>query len=87
MPSHFTLTRKGADKPSALVLIDKEMCQYFGVTVNDARYYMDWNYTIGFGLALGKSWEQLEEIFNTETAALKIIEYLRNNYTADSWFL
>lgn len=86
MSNYFTLTRNGSDKPAAFTLIDEEICQHFGAPVDDDRYFMEWYNTIGLGLAIGKTWEQLEEIFKNSPTTLKIISFLRNNYTADAWY-
>ena len=86
MPNYFTLTKIGNDKPSAFNDIDIELCEHFNTPVDDVRYFMEWYDTIGLALAMGKTWDEMNDIFKGSNITLEIIAYLRKNYTADAWY-
>lgn len=101
MPNYFQLVKKGEKEPTALNAIDEELCAHLGVGVHPKKWVRGWYNAIGFALALGKSWEQMREIFlppipagnvmNDEEKAdreemAKIIDYLEEHYTSSAWY-
>lgn len=87
MPNCFTLTRKSdpAAGPVDLVTIDEEMCQHFNKPVDSERWLHDWYDLIGFGLACGKDWAGLHEVFKGSPELVEIIDWLEANFITDAW--
>lgn len=63
MPSCFQLYPKGEKEPKILQHIDDEMRVHFEVPPDPDHWLGNWYDTIGFRLALGKSFEQIREQF------------------------
>jgi len=87
MPNCFTLTRKSdtAAGPVKLTLIDEELCAHLGVEVDNTHWVHGWYNSIGFSLAMGKSFDECREIFKKYIELQIIIDYLDANFTTDSW--
>lgn len=89
MPNCFMLTRKGEEKASSLMRIDEEMCMHFGAEVHPTRYYLGWYDLVGFSLAMGRDWnwmrEQLKKDEIVDDPILLVIDWLEENFIADSW--
>lgn len=101
MPSCFSLTKKGEDKPTPLSKIDEELCVHFNHAVHPVTYLWGWYDAIGFNLAIGKSFPEVREHFqkmlltdeikNDEQSILLVerwismVGYLEDHYTSDSW--
>ncbi len=94
MPNCFSLTRKSdpASGPVPFNVIDEEMCAYFGVPCHPTAWYCYWYDTIGFALAMGKSFEWMRdkikegvESEKDKAHSLKIIDWLDENFTPDAW--
>ena len=96
MPNCFTLTRKGESKPANLQEIDDEMRQAFCEEPDEVRWLWGWYDTIGFGLAMGRTWEQLREQFAEDPAEsertnmfrrrmLAVIYWLETHYVFNAW--
>jgi len=66
-----------------LTEVDERMCRDFGVAPDPTKYYRYWLETIGFGIALGKTREELIEIFPDYAT---ITEWLFENFKIESWF-
>jgi hypothetical protein len=86
MPNCFQLTRKGSQEPEKLANIDKEICALLEQPVDPILYCESWYDTIGFGLACGKDWVGLREVYKDYPALLKVIDYLETNYTFNAWY-
>lgn len=84
MPNCFQLVRLSLldEGPVALSKIDAEMCYRFDVEPDPVTYYRMWFDTIGFGLACGKSWDQLRKLFPTR---VDIIDWLSDNFLPRVW--
>lgn len=63
MPVCFQLYPKGGDKPVVLQRLDDEMRQHFGVEPDPEHWLGHWFDTIGFRLAIGKSFAEIREQF------------------------
>ena len=96
MPNCFTLTREGESKPASLQAIDDEMRIAFGEEPDEERWLWGWYDTIGYGLAMGRTWEQLREQFAEDPAEsertnmfrrrmLAVIDWLDEHYTPNAW--
>lgn len=87
MPNCFTLTRKSdlESGPVAFAKIDDEMCGAFGITPDPKKYYCQWYDIVGFGLAVGKSFSDLREIWHDQPKYLQIVDWLDENFTSDAW--
>ena len=85
MANYFTLTKKGADKPSAFCDIDDEICkELFNVEPDKHEYIYHWYDIIGLKLACGKEWDLIEQDLESEQLK-KITRYLRDHYISDAW--
>jgi hypothetical protein len=71
MPNYFVLYRKsdvecacgiGHAQPQVFQQIDIEMCQYFGVDVHEKYYFCGWYDYIGYLLATGRSFADIEQL-------------------------
>ena len=87
MPSCFQLIKKGETEPSILQDVDTEMWNHFkgGEPKGNDRWYRSWYDIIGLGLAMGKTWNELREMYTDRPRLLEIIEYLEDHYTTDAW--
>lgn len=84
MPNCFSLTRKGESKPTNLVDVDEELCEFLGVETHPEEWVAHWYEAVGFGLALGCTFEDLWTNFEDEDLR-EIIEYLDENFEARCW--
>ena len=80
MPNCFQLLRNGT--PVNLVDVDKEMCKAFGAECDPDKWYRSWYNIIGFGLALGRTWDDLREI---DPEDVDVVDWLEANYTVKAW--
>lgn len=88
MPAKFTLCRKEENTPILFTTIDEEMCVALNVRCDAEKYYKNWYSTIGLSLACGKSFQNIREDckgYPDEKVILRIINFLDNNFTANSW--
>ena len=72
-----------AGKPVHPFKIDEDMCHFFQVDVHPTKWYRGWMDSIGFSLAVGKSFAETMEIWPEHR---DILEYLELNYTNDSYY-
>jgi len=88
MPNYFTLTRKSNIEagPVNFATIDEEICAHLGVEVDNVHWYAGWYDNIGLMLAIGKSWNEMREIFKDSDALLPVIDFLEANFTANAWY-
>jgi len=84
MPNCFTLTAIGENKPETLNAIDEHICKHFNVPIDDKKYYWGWYNTIGLALAMGKTWNEMFDIFEDDRT-LEIVTFLSEHYTPDAW--
>lgn len=84
MPANFTLTSKAhpEDGPARLSKIDDDMREHFHAPPDDLNAYESWYSTIGFALAVGRTWDEIRESFPEK---LEIINWLDEHYTPNSW--
>lgn len=88
MPNCFTLTRlnKPEEGPVSLTKIDEEMCKHFNVECDPVKYYCEWYNTIGLMLAIGRTFEEIFEIFEGSERTIEIAKWLQANFTTDAWY-
>lgn len=90
MPNCYQLIRKSTGQAAKLNEIDEELCKMLGVPVHPTMWVNAWHNTIGFGLACGRSFDQLREEERQRKdewveVSLKIIDYLDANFTPNVW--
>lgn len=91
MPTCFQLYRRDTGEAQYFQTIDRELCQNLDLPYSDDRYTCLWYNIIGLMLAMGKTFEQITDLFNDgawddrNTDLLRINHYLMEHYTADSW--
>ena len=85
MPVCFQLTKKGETKPSAINDIDKDLWDTFadGEPEGNDKYFANWYNTVGMMLAMGKTWEEIKEVYKDND--ISVIEYLEENYSPYAW--
>ena len=79
MPNCFTLTRIGESKPTALQVIDNEMCKYFDAHTDPQYFYKGWYDYIGLLLAIGWDWTKIKHHLEGELLCA-------TNPSAVGWF-
>ena len=88
MPNCFQLLRGDVAVP--LSEIDEEMCRHFGEPCDSNRYFREWHDLIGYDLAMGRSFEQIEATYAgpkwADSGLLPIAQWLRANFTPRSWY-
>jgi len=99
MPNYFNLTRKGESEPERLHSIDNRLWREIGKTDPDPdHWFYDWKNSIGFSLAMGKSFEDiiadcLDDIIETNDperecyclGKLTVACYLNKYYIPCAW--
>jgi hypothetical protein len=92
MPNCFQLIRKTDPQagPVSLNLIDREVCDYMGVECRPARYAYGWFDTIGFQIASGKSFDDIDQILCEPGCVVvdqlrEINQWLAYHFTAHRW--
>lgn len=95
MPACFTLTKIGENFPTSLIAVDNAICEHLGVTPSPKYYYHGWYDSIGFRLAIGKTFAEIRNDFRNGMSKpegehyyglmLKILEYLIANYEPNAW--
>ena len=90
MPNCFQLSRKSDPdaKPVVLAEIDEEICAAVAEPVHENLWCRGWYNMIGRMLALGKSFDEIEEILKDEgdkCHLIPVVVFLRENYTSSAW--
>jgi hypothetical protein len=87
MPNCFTLTKKNADEPEKLSVIDTELWNHFEGSEPEGNkaWYKSWYDIIGLGLATGMSFKDIKgQITNPRT--FEIAVYLDEHYISNAWY-
>ena len=84
MPNCFQLLRGGIAVP--LNEVDEEMCRHFGAPCHPDDYYEFWYDTIGFGLASGRSFDEIRSTFSDFPKVVEAANWIEANFTARSWY-
>lgn len=82
MPSCFALYDKATGEQQALQDVDKKICEYLDVPVDEENWVQNWYNTVGLSLAVGHSFEKIREFFPEKEA---VISFLQENYDVNSW--
>lgn len=62
MPNCFALTRKGETEPVVLQKLNEELCAMLGEPVHERFWTHSWYDIIGFKLAMGRSWDDIDHV-------------------------
>ncbi len=65
-----------------LIEVDEDMCKVVGVEPDDVTFYKEWVDTVGFGLAVGRTYNEIRENFPDHG---DVIDYLETYYDNDSF--
>jgi hypothetical protein len=88
MPNCFQLLREGVAVP--LATVDEEMCAHFGEPCDPDRYFRSWYSCVGWDLSMGRTYDQIREIYAdpswAEYGILPVVEWLAANFTPRSWY-
>jgi len=84
MAAYFQMFPLGSTDAESFQDIDDKMCAHFGVPPDPKWYYKGWYDTIGFALAMGKSWDWMREHYSE--GLHPVIEYLETRYRAENWY-
>lgn len=96
MPVCFQLISIETGIAATLQIVDAELCQHLDLPYSDTRYTCEWFDDLGLYLALGKTWDQLADIYKEgiakgdrykehEIVMLRCVHYLRQRYTPECW--
>jgi len=95
MPVCFQLYPKGAQEPEKLQIVDDKMREAFEQPSDPDNWLGGWYDSIGFRLAMGKTFEEIRTRFEAYiaegnavsyyTMALELLTWLEEHYTVDSW--
>ena len=89
MPNYFKLHRDGS--LVHLIQVDEEMSRHFGEEPHPTKWFAGWYNSIGFYLAMGRSWDEIRAIYAEDAVdgplAIEIINWLDANFQVNSWYL
>jgi len=87
MPNCFQLLRDGVAVP--LATIDEEMCRHFDEPCHPTRYCECWYDVIGYGLAMGQSFDQIRSQIKSDFAEyprlVEIADWIEQRFSVSSW--
>lgn len=90
MPYCFTLTPKGANEPEELTSIDAKMCARHGASPHPRYWFNDWFSYIGLKLAVGKSFDEIEDLCREEIGMEEQYneedDYIAQKFAPDSYW-
>lgn len=88
MPACFQLIPKGSTEPKTLQEIDEEMCKHFKQPCDKVKYLNGWVDSVGLGLAVGRTFEEILTIYKEEKleSLILITEYLRDRYEVSAFY-
>jgi len=65
--------------------LDGEIAEAMHGVADEVRWFADWMNTIGFGLALGKSFDEVRKNFDYDEETVKICDWLAERFTNESY--
>jgi hypothetical protein len=84
MPNCFTLTRKGETAPMKLSAVDDFICKLLNEDPDPVLWCRWWYDTLGLGLALGHTFNELRKQF-ADTDLIEVIDALDEHFTVYSF--
>lgn len=85
MPNCFMLLDKTTGEPVSLQKVDDMMREAFGEPPNEKEWLYRWYDTVGFALAMGRSWDETRKHFEGCENLQRAIDWLEMNFGADAW--
>lgn len=87
MPNCFQLISKETKEPELLQKIDTDLWIRFNGSEpeGNSKWFMNWYNTLGLLMSIGKTWEDLREIY-PEPFETEVINYLAEKYDISSWY-
>ena len=85
MPNYFSLTNKETGEVENLADVDNALCAHLGVEPDERHYYAHWKDYLGLCLAMGQTWEKINEQFHYDDYP-QIIDWLESHYEVKSWY-
>ena len=92
MPNCYSLAPKADSGAPDLrgnkqfIAIDEHMCEHFGVTPHEERWYLDWENRVGLSLAVGRTWDDLRNDQRVDDEDfLDVLDYLEGHYEVECW--
>ena len=86
MPVCFTLINKNTGlSDEGFAEIDDKICQVFGMQPDTYRWVFNWYNCLGMLMAMGRSYQELKEIYEGNNDLLQVIDWLEDNYIIDYW--
>lgn len=85
MPNCIQFISKETGEPESFAKIDDTMRADFGIAPDPERYLASWYDIISFGLAMGNSWQQLEENQAPYPITMRQIAWLKERYEVRTW--
>lgn len=92
----YELMDKLTGEIPSLDYIDKQMCLLLGKPYNRQQFcyignkpeyaeWLNWNTTVGLAMAMGKTWDQIRELWSDNDEILAIVDFLERNYEVICW--
>jgi hypothetical protein len=72
MQNTFSLYPRGARVPASLNEVDRLMCEHFGFEPDSKRYLCGWFDSIGFYLALGRTYQTIRADYEARLEKAKV---------------
>jgi hypothetical protein len=87
MPNCFQLTKIGEEEPSTLVEIDNALWLKFEGSVPEPNdyWFRGWYDSVGFELALGRTFTEIRAQWSVNSRITPVVEYLEKHYTVRCW--
>jgi hypothetical protein len=83
MPNCFQLLRD--DDAMSFNEIDEALCRHFNEPCHQTLYYQSWYDTIGYGLAVGWSFDQIRTTYADFPKLVEITDWIEANFTVRHW--
>ena len=85
MPACFKLISRFDGHAETMQNVDRRICEHLGQPVHPTRWCVNWYNTVGLLLAMGKTWDDMREIYDPNSVAQIVIDFLEIDYRTDSW--
>jgi hypothetical protein len=89
MPNCFHLTPKGGTEPEKLSVVDDKMRAFFSAPADPDKYYLGWFDWLGFGLAVGRSFDDMRKdsagACEEYSPHLALLSWVEEHYTPSAW--
>lgn len=86
MPNYVQLLDKTTKTPEAFPVIDDKIRVLFDAPEDTKCFFHSWYDNLAMLLSVGKSFDELREIWKDDPKMIRITDFLEENYTVDAWY-